>query len=464
MQQLAAHRAAEYNVVLVDAQQVYDQFNGGMMSAEAIHDFLAYAYFNWSTRPTYALLAGDGSYDMRNYTFTSHPTYIPIFLRIVGRFTGETAADNRFVTIEDDPVYGDLLPDINLGRLPVNTAAEAQAIVDKIIGYDNATCNPMPTDVTFVADDEEGGIFWNYSDGVADGYEDPPTNTIKYLPAPYTSTKIYLANTCNYDASGDASSADECRQELVDHLNNTGSLLVSYVGHSAIDRWAVETMWNSQTVDQLTNTNFCQLPVMITMGCNEGDFHDALETAVSEYAVRMTGTGPVASISPTYFGFSPGHDIFEKGFFLAVFNNNTPELGAAMKAGKQKALDTNHMTEADGYLLMGDPAMKLKTTTSGLGQPQSIITKTSNVLEIGWLPVSGATHYDIYRTSNTPYFTPADPAYAQNVTSPWQDPDPNSIGDTANNYFYIVRAKDDSGNFSDGPRHGEFDFPLTPGQ
>ncbi len=459
---LADHRAAEYNVVMVDAQQVYDQFNGGMMSAEAIRDFLSYTYYNWATRPTYVLLVGDATYDMRNYLGNSFPTYIPVFLKLVGDVTGETAAENRFVTLEDDPTYGDKLPDMHLGRFPVNSPEETQAMVDKIIAYENAVCNPMPLDVLFVADDEDGNLYWDLSDGIADGYADPPTNTIKYLPDPYVAVKKYLGKDCDYAPDGDATSGDECRQQIVDKLNDTGALLVSYVGHSTKDYWAVEQVWNESAVDQLTNTNACELPVTINLGCDEGYFHNPTDTAVSEHGVRKASVGLVGAVTPTYYGFPYGHDALERGFFLAVFNDGIQQIGRALTMAKQHALDEGYTTEADGFTILGDPAMKLKTTTP-LGQVNSSIASTGGSVELTWDAVDGATQYDIYRAVDDPYFTPVDPPYATDVTSPWQDPDPNALGDPAQNYYYVVRARDDQGNFSDGPHHGEFDFALVPG-
>ena len=114
---LAKWRASDLRVALVDAQQVYDQFNGGVMSAEAIHDFLAYAHTNWSLQPKYVVLLGDGSSDIRNYRHAA-PTYIPPYLALADPDLGETAADNRFVTITGN----DLVPEMHLGRLPANTA------------------------------------------------------------------------------------------------------------------------------------------------------------------------------------------------------------------------------------------------------------------------------------------------------------------------------------------------------
>ncbi|RME66373.1 MAG: hypothetical protein D6790_00260, partial [Caldilineae bacterium] len=117
-----------YRVQLVNLLDIYDQFNYGRVSVHAIRAFLAYAYANWQPpAPAYVLLVGDGTYDPRNYRGDSNPTFIPPYLEIVDLDLGETAADNRYVTIVGD----DNMPDMTLGRFPVETPAQVTAMVEK---------------------------------------------------------------------------------------------------------------------------------------------------------------------------------------------------------------------------------------------------------------------------------------------------------------------------------------------
>ena len=62
VQPLAAYRAGQrLRVMVVDVQDVYDQFSGGVYDPQAIQSFLAYAYANWvRPAPAYVLLVGDG--------------------------------------------------------------------------------------------------------------------------------------------------------------------------------------------------------------------------------------------------------------------------------------------------------------------------------------------------------------------------------------------------------------------
>ncbi|MDH7485255.1 MAG: C25 family cysteine peptidase, partial [Anaerolineae bacterium] len=359
---LASYRAADFRVALIAVQQIYDQFNGGLMSAEAIRDFLQYAYDHWQApRPAFVLLLGDGTYDMRQYLGNSAPTYIPPFLALVdGKVNGETAADNRFVTVAGD----DIMPDMHIGRLPANSLAEAEAMVDKIIAYElGCACGPWSQHVLFVADDLEGGggNFYAYSNGLADGYADPPANTIKYLPEPYTSTKVYLGpppdGTCDTPAA--------CSAEITHTLNTTGALLTSYIGHSLKTVWGAEDRLLDQAALSTLESRSC-LPIMLAMTCETGFFHEPQLgfSSLGEAAVREPGRGAVAYWGAAGSGLASGQDFLEKGFFLALFHGGADRVGVAVTEGKRYLLENtppgNYDNLVDMFTLFGDPALKVK--------------------------------------------------------------------------------------------------------
>ncbi len=163
-------------------QDIYDEFSGGQVAAEAIRSFLAYAYSNWQPpAPAYVLLLGDGTFDPRGYCASPVPvrnsspppnsTLIPPYLAAVDPWLGETAADNRFVALD----RGSSLPWLAIGRLPANDAAEAQAMVDKILAYEAnlpAQADARTIDIALVSDNayaangtlDPAGNFWQASD------------------------------------------------------------------------------------------------------------------------------------------------------------------------------------------------------------------------------------------------------------------------------------------------------------
>jgi hypothetical protein len=354
---LADHRAPQFDrIKVIDVQLIYDQFNGGLMSAEAIRDFLRYARATWvKPVPSHVVLLGDGSVDMRFYK-RSNATYIPPYLVLVDPTLGETASDNRFVMLEGN----DLAPDMHIGRLPVNTLAEAETMVDKIIAYEGSQCGCQPDgwrrNLLFVTDNKDtGGDFYDYSDRIVYGHANPPTNTIPLIPATYTVTRTYLGQTCPNAAA--------CQQTIINTLNTTGALFVSYVGHAAEDYWASERLFDLTTINAL-EPNAC-LPIMLPMTCLEGSFqrYDKANTILAEAYTRAVGKGAIASFSPTGFGLVSGHDLLEEGFFLAVFHEGIDTLGAAVTYAKQHLMEKDvygsHKDLMDTFLLIGDPGLQI---------------------------------------------------------------------------------------------------------
>src|SRR5258708_35455889 len=64
---VAQRRAQGFTVVLVNIEDVYDEFSYGLHSPKAISDLLARASAQWSKTPPYGLLVGDGSHDPRGH-------------------------------------------------------------------------------------------------------------------------------------------------------------------------------------------------------------------------------------------------------------------------------------------------------------------------------------------------------------------------------------------------------------
>lgn len=353
IQPLAEYRASQgYRVKIVDVQHIYDLFSFGRQSADAIRDFLAFAYENWSGEaPAFVLLVGDGTYDPRGYLETSKPTFIPPFLEMVDPDLGETAADNRFVAIAGD----DNVPDMHLGRLPVNTPEEAAIMVQKTIRYEQVPINDgWNRNVLFVTDDlgNGGGAFYNFSDAVAEGTIGTRDGEVPVLPLSYNKIKAYMGKDCE---------AEECKRRIMNALN-AGTLLVSYVGHSAKETWAAEKLLSIPALEQLNNSD--RLPVMLPMTCLEGYYQQADADTLAESIVRLDGKGAVASWSATGLGLVTGHDYLERGFFLATFYQDVQEAGAAATAGKlflaANAPPGKYDDLLDTFVFLGDPAVRLR--------------------------------------------------------------------------------------------------------
>jgi hypothetical protein len=342
--QLRDFRASQgWRAIAVDVQDVYDEFGYGLVAAAAIHDFLAYAYGEWAApAPSFVVLIGDGHYDPKNYAGYGRVSYMPPYLAYADPWIGETAADNRYVTVAGE----DRLPDLMLGRLAVNDGAEASAMVNKIVAYEQSpVAGDWRRQVLAVAEDgDSAGNFAQQSDRLlADD-----------LPAPYVATKV------NYGVTH--TSVGAAREAILAAIN-AGKLLVNFIGHAAVNQWADEALFTVADVAGLSNGG--KLPVMLAMTCYDGyydspDLPDAASDALAEVVTRANGHGAVASWSPTGLGVCTGHDYLDRGFFEARFADARRTLGEATMGGKLKLWTSGSSLDLlDTYLLFGDPALQL---------------------------------------------------------------------------------------------------------
>lgn len=379
-QDLADFRSGQgLDVMLVDMQDVYDEFGYGITGAQPIREFLAYAYTHWNT--AYVLLIGDGHYDPKNYLVNDRESYIPPYLAFADPWIGETAADNRYVTL----VGEDTMPDMMIGRLSVNSTEEAGVFISKIKAYEqNQDFEDWKYQVLAVADNaDSGGNFPQLSDNLLNDQ----------LPSSFTAEKVYHGLT--------HPTTTESRLAIMAGINS-GKLLINYIGHAAYTLWADEGLFRTTDVPTLTNGD--KLPVILAMTCYEGFFHkpDKLinnKEALAEVVTRAANGGAIASWSPTGLGLASGHDALNRGFYDAYFTQGRESVGEAILSGKLRLWMTgSNLDLLDTYTLFGDPALKI--TRSIKAVDDSYQTSEDVPLSIG--AGQGLLVNDLYPSELTP--------------------------------------------------------------
>ncbi len=101
-------------------------------------------------------------------------------------------------------------------------------------------------------------------------------------------------------------------------------------------------------------------------------------------------------------------------------------------------------------------------TAAPLADPVVAIRQLdATTARLSWTSVTDASTYRVFRAT-APYFTPAEPAFG--FTSGLTYEDPNALGSTAQEYFYIVKSACADGYTSAGSnRTGAWDYDLVPG-
>jgi hypothetical protein len=349
-ERLAAYRAAQgLRAIVVDVEDLYHQFNHGIYHPIAIKRFLAHAYAHWhKPAPSYVVLAGDGHWNFKNnhpQRYGGPPILMPPHMAWVDPWQGEVDSTNMLAAIAGV----DLLPDLSIGRLTANSAAELRGMIDKIIGYEQAPPGSWQQRLLFVADNtpDAAGDFVAASEAVIAGHT-PPDAQID---------RVYLDDDCGPPTSPPASCPATTRR-LIETLNVSGTLLLSYIGHASIGRWTHEQMLVNADIARLHNGD--RLPIVLSMTCLDGYWFYPNQPGLAEDLVRTATHGAIATFSPTGLGVVTGHDTLQRGFYDSIFRQHVRRLGPATIAAKQALYATGeHSDLIHTFVLFGDPALRL---------------------------------------------------------------------------------------------------------
>lgn len=331
-QALAAYRQGQgLSTLVVDLVDVYDEFNFGLRSPYAIKDFLTHAYNNWTGAPQYVVLAGEGTLDYQN-NLGYGDNHIPPMLVMTAN--GLYPSDNKYA----DAVGSDGLADMAIGRLPASTPAELNALISKIINYENGAGDAWQNQVLLLADDTDpGGEFPVDSDDLA-----------ALIPANYSAEKIYLSEKALSDA----------RQELIDGIN-AGAAFINYIGHAGPDRISTDGLLVLTDLPSLTNGT--RLPVISTFTCFVGRFEIPGYDSIGEALVLDMDGGAVAVWAPTGLSINTEAVALGEGLFTSVFQNGEDVLGdAILEALRAYASGNFTFSLHEIYTLFGDPALRMK--------------------------------------------------------------------------------------------------------
>jgi hypothetical protein len=119
-------------VKLAEVGLVYSTFPTGPRT-DRIKAFLQQVYDHWSPRPEFVLLVGDASKDTTAGDFLPVRRF-PKFSYSYASGLTEHGIDNWYAQLAG----ADSIPDVMVGRLPVNSAARCDSLVAKIVRYETA--------------------------------------------------------------------------------------------------------------------------------------------------------------------------------------------------------------------------------------------------------------------------------------------------------------------------------------
>ncbi len=364
------HRGRGLEVMLIDVDDVFDEFGHGIPRPQALKAFIDFAYHSWQEpKPRFVLLVGDASWDARN-EFVHEENYpssgfrnadarrfsridstpyakdahlnrrglIPTWSN--ARTLGQAANDNYFVAVDGD----DNLPDLAIGRLPVVEPDEVAAIVDKTLRYANTPAvGPWRRNTLFITN--ESRSFQNQSDNMA----------ASMARAGFLPHRIYPASS--------ETSNEQHSQRLLEAFDE-GQLLVHFYGHGGRYIWRTGPPDLEKNHDLFTLDHLDQLQpngrpaVVVSMTCYSAPFDHPNADSIGEKLLRLPERGAVAILAASWRNTPTGS---WGQITLEELTAPGATIGEAIQRSKHRI---NNSSFVDTYNLLGDPASAVALPTA----------------------------------------------------------------------------------------------------
>ncbi|HTY37500.1 MAG TPA: type IX secretion system sortase PorU [Bacteroidota bacterium] len=360
---LRAHReqADQLRSLVVNLDQVYNEFSSGMLDPTALRDFLKYTQTTWAIKPQYVLLFGAGSFDYKNIRSLSPRIWVPPYETLESNVQISTlATDDYFVTLDADNPW----ISIPIGRLPLRSTDDAKNMVDKIITYDTSkSFDSWHNRITFAADDgltttgDDGNIHTSQAETLAQDY----------TPDSFDKRKIFIVEYPTVNTS--TGRTKPTANVAIDDAINQGTAILSWTGHGNTQQWAHEKVFAVDQDFPLLH-NVGKLFFLVAATCDFARYDYDKEVSAGEELVLMQNHGAVGTVTPDRVVFSQDNAYLNQRFYLHLFQSDSlgrpVRVGDAMLATKQELYGENDKK----HHLLADPTMRL-------GVPHASITVDS---------------------------------------------------------------------------------------
>jgi hypothetical protein len=359
-------------IKVVQVQQIYNEFSGGLLDPYAIKDFIKYAFYNWQPpAPTYLVLIGDMSSDYRKLLPDSRENFIPS-IPFHAITYGEAASDNGFAAVEGN----DIVPDLAVGRISCETVEEGNILIDKIENYPADNSKEWKQNVLLFASGQNDidEAYFNFNDAslfIDDEY---------VRKHGFTSTNVfrYPTKERHFPFEGDGT---DMRKAI-----NEGGILANYYGHGGGFQW--DLVFNNDDIYLLENGG--KLPFITSVTCYTAHFEDL--DVFGEQFNKAAGKGSIAFWGGSALTFWPAGRNMNEDAYRRILEEKNYIIGK-VAAETKAAAGLGNIIESQIALLtlLGDPVLKLafpekpdfRITSADISvDPLPIVSKTGSQIKI----------------------------------------------------------------------------------
>ena len=360
-----AHRAMDgISVEVVTAQQVYNEFSSGTPDVTAYRRLMKMLYDRAGSKadaPKYLLLFGDGWFDNRLMTFQGRKQddYLLCYESQNSVDAIQSYVLEDYLGYLDDSEGRDHLRDkvdLGIGRIPAQSVADANAVVDKIIAYmQNKDAGEWQNRILLLADDGDTSMpnqHMKDADVVAAVFE-------QQYPS-YIVNRIYW-DDYPIEVSATGRRYPAVTQDIYNSLVK-GALMVNYSGHGSSNLLSHEMVWKASDMAAVKSP---RMPFWVTASCDVGPF-DMGDNSVAESAMMNANGGAIGLLTTTRTVLQSYNSVINKEFSKQIMQPvNTGEViavGDAVRTAKNNviAVGSDRTVNKLQYVLLGDPALRLK--------------------------------------------------------------------------------------------------------
>lgn len=369
------HENSGLTTVVVDIEQVYNEFSSGNQDATAIRRFVKMFYDraagNTSLQPKFLCLFGDATYDPKNRVAGNNymiPTYE--FLNSENHIAALVSDDYFGLLDNNESISGLDMMDIGVGRLLISNGTHAQTQVDKVEHYmknginspisssdQNSCCVDEAANMfgdwrlvyTNITDDEEGGTF------ITDDAE-PAFNQVQAAANEMNCEKIYSDAYTQVSTTGGHRYPDVVAA-ITDRVER-GSLITNYIGHGGEVGAAEERIITIPQANSWTNLN--RLGLFVTATCEFTKFDDPSRESIGELISLNPKGGSICLMTTTRSVYISINTQVVASLFSHVIerdaNYDPLAYGEIMRRTKNSSGSSDNRR---CFNLIGDPALKI---------------------------------------------------------------------------------------------------------
>ncbi len=333
-EQYRIYKQGSLNTVMVDVEEIYDQFGYGVRkSGLAIRNFSAHLMNVWSNPPQYLFLLG------KSISPTGSRNNADRYAQNLVPSLGHPASDN-FITA---PLTGNpLVPSLKTGRLSARSPEEVEWYLNKLVEHEAHEPAMWQKNVLHFGGGNSGGeqermasYLATYGSIAADS---------SYGAEVHTFLKTSLA-PIEINAS----------EEVAHLIENEGVGLMTFFSHSSADGF-------DQSIDDPENYNWNgRYPFLLANGCYSGDVHGTNTSIMERYTI-LQEKGVMGFIASSVQGYENDLKIFSLNFYEQLsLTGYGKAVGSHVQASCALSAANTVLRKnlCYGMTLQGDPSVKI---------------------------------------------------------------------------------------------------------